>query len=273
MPDWSSQPGRVTSWWVVRCRVSDAGTAQTAAYTTPAYCTAATVSYRIKAVKPTGTVNEFKRRSVLIKVFVDGTQKASKVVDVGENVEFLSGTVSVSGLTSSASGHDIYLTATASDVTGTFMTGDVVYDYPEPPPSASQTYNEFGSTPESFVAPVPTDLGSEWTFLGYTISFSLSEPGHVEIDGEWNTLAATSGTLSTSSLSPAYFYGMYSGPLGGPYSYSGTTLQTVTVTGNWRKPQTSTDTINTEVEFTSVSVTLSGANVLAEGSVNYSAIQ
>lgn len=51
------------------------------------------------------------------------------------------------------------------------------------------------------------------------------------------------------------------------------TLTGVTVTAYWRKPQTSTDSINTVVEFSSVSVTLSGANVLAEGTVNYTAVQ
>ena len=252
---------------------SDTGTAQTAAYTTPAYCTAATISYKIKAVKPTGTVNQYQRRSVLLKVYVDSVQAASRTIDVGETVDFLTGTISVSGLTSSATGHDIYLTATASDVTGTFMTGDVVYDYPEPPPSASTTYNEPGSVPESFVAPVPAAMGSEWTFLNYTVSFTMSAVGHVSVGGAVNSLAATSGSYTTGSLSPAQFYGAWSGPIGGPYTYTSTTLLTVTVVGNWRKPQTSTDTINTEVEFTSVSVTLAGANVLAEGTVNYSAVQ
>jgi hypothetical protein len=253
---------------------TDTGTAQTATYTTPAYCTGAVIGYKIKAVKPTGLVNQFQRRSVVLKVYVDGVQAASRTISVGETVEYLTGTINVTGLTSSGTGHTIYLTAVASDYTGTFMVGDVVYDYQST--SDSSTYNEYGNSPESFSPPSPGSPGAGWEFLSYQVSFALSDGGNVSVGG--NSGSGSSGSFTTYSLSPATFNGPY-GCVTDPYSgeqvcsYTGTYLTSVLVTAYWRKPQTSTDSIDTEVVFDTASVTLAGANLLAEGTVNYMAME
>lgn len=261
---------------------TDTGTAQTAAYTTPAYCSAATISYKVRAAKPEGTVNTWQNRQVVLKVYVDDVEEASRTITVGDTIEYLTGTISVYGLTADENTHDIYLTATASDVSGTFMVGEVVYDYQTSQSSASfNVYSSDSIGAKDVTLILPQSPGAGWAVYDatYTVNYSgyycpSSYPADDPSGGglrtttsDWIKASRSSSSVSESRSS------IYQGWKWHCYGDAYGTLTGVDITAHWRKPRISTDSISTEVAFDSVSVTLTGANTLAEGTVNYVAME
>lgn len=281
----------------------DTGTAQTVAYRTPAYCSGATISFKVKAIKPTDTVNTFQRRSVVLRVYVNGSQKAARSVDVGETIEYITGTISVSGLSSYSSGHDIYMTATAYDESGTFMVGDMVYDYTTTSSSKSYTdpeahagcaangYPDGESDSDSDTFPVPySSAGSGWE--AYKVRYSANYTKRTSdgsnasasagcnlfstSDGDGNSTVEERSSPVTSARVSASASAWCSGV--GLDTWCGSAsamiqIHSITAQIYWRKPQGSTDSTFTEVVFDSASVYLTGANTLAEGTVNYVAME
>ena len=250
---------------------SDTGTAETAEYTTPAYCTAASISYKIKAIKPEATINTYKRRSVVLKVYVDDVEEASRTIEIGETIDYLTGTISVTGLSSSAVGHDIYLTATASDATGTFVLGNVTYDYEDGSETANLNISG-GITNFNFPDPVPSGDGWERTsYIQYV--FDL---GTCYSSNPWVQFRLAGGSVyDTKYISDGYavsYDQLFPTGTFGQGAYA-CVLQSVTTTASYRRPQSSTASLLTEVEFTSLSVTLDGASTLATGTVNYIAME
>lgn len=255
--------------------------AQTSAYQTDAECTALDIQYSVQSVKSTGVVSWYDRRQVLLRVMVDGVQAASRLIDIGETLDAVSGSIEVT--CSSAGVHDVYLTALGSDASGDdFRIGDPVYVYADPEAPAYPNVQSTGGDAESFTPPTPTHPGTGYELLNYTIEFTLDDEGKVFVGGNSANVNSSSGgsaSFTTSSLSSAYVDGhltsTYTEPITGikHYYYSSPTLTAITVTAHYRKEDTTTSGGMTSVIFQTATVTLSSANVLATGTVNYLAIQ
>ncbi|WP_027178768.1 phage tail tip fiber protein [Maridesulfovibrio bastinii] len=274
--------------------------ARTSAYTTPNYCTAASIKCYVRSKKPTEIINTYHKRNVLIEIYVDNEKKSEQLVEIGETLGPKEVITFISGLNSGI--HKIYLKATASDSEGTFVTADgLKYDertisgyteYTDPEAHASASANSYPSGSDSdsdydrFPVPYPS-AGDGWervkafyTFTyskrttatdlasasaGFSLRGGLSDGQNI-VDTVEITPPVSSAKVSASASASAHKPEEYGS------AYASIQVHSISVSMTVRKPKASNDMAETEIIFDSATLTLTGANPLAEGTVNYIAI-
>jgi Phage-related protein, tail component len=282
---------------------TDGATAQTAAFLTQPHCSGFTANYKLKANKPY-SAGVWHRRIATLRVYVQEEQsgdyviKASRAV-ITSSIGAYSGSISVTGLTSSAVGHKVYLTLSAVDYDhndngvvdvgidtfeAAMPTEVVITESAQAYPNAVLTGSTWsvGFTVGAAAVPAQGDgyqwentkmtivkqhvnTGSSWSdfnpraYIGGVSSF-----GSATSPATWNTTTEHVTNISTPPSSGSW-------SLGGAFSLGSRTctLTQFRYSLEWQRPDAS---LSTEIEFTSISLTLTGANTLAEGTVNYIAI-
>ncbi|BDQ36299.1 hypothetical protein SYK_06590 [Pseudodesulfovibrio nedwellii] len=262
----------------------DGVAAQTASYTTPPYCSACTIDYEFKANKPTDTVGIWHKRTAILSVYVDGVVEDTRSITTS-STGYYPGSISISGLTASATGHSVYLKLSATDDGANTFPASMSYDTQE----ASSLNNTLSGVwigqsvhSDSFSIPAAsTPSDGAWELYQIDISGNLTNTHTVTNDfvakvSIGGVTVTCSGAAGTATFSGTGTTSLTSSPTSGSLSHSTNSYMTNTATLNsvgytayWRK---GTDALLTKVEFTSISVTLTGANTLAEGTVNYMAI-
>ncbi|MDK2957792.1 MAG: hypothetical protein PWQ57_3290 [Desulfovibrionales bacterium] len=268
----------------------EGGTAATADFTTDNYCTGATIRYQVKAVKPTALAREYYYRTATLKVYVDGSEAGSKTIPIGNTVDFVSGTITVSGLPSGV--HNIHLTASAVDAVGTFATGATGYEYREA--SAEQSYG-ITATANVYIPEYNTGARTDSDSVSFTPPTAPPPSGDdwELYEAVYTPIASSSCSLDSGDLAGWMFScshdctpdGTYASARGagaitasvsadGHSTHHGSvtssiTLHSMSATLKYRRLMLATDSLLTAVEFSTISQELESVDVLATGTVNY----
>ncbi len=264
-------------------------------YTTPANTITITPNITLTSSRGTGTSGNFYRRTVRWRVeylsgggFVAGSWNTTALGDAAPATVTTNGTFSFP-----SSGTWVFRIVTeAFDSGGTFNTGtsfETVVDSISRTSAVTQTVGPFENATRTLDYTPSYTLPSGWTFVSVTYTYNYSyniayggfNPPTASITGSGLFFTSGSGTSlvrshtrSSNLLSFSVTAGFIPGSVGTPGAGSSASLTLNSVTGSVtrQRPLTNSTTAANSFSFNYYDFTLTAAQVLATGSLNWIAI-
>ena len=260
---------------------SDASFA-TSGVESPANTVAVTVAVKFKSVRGEGTSGIYAYRKVVWRINFWSWQTAWKELSLGATFDYVADAMSVGGLSPNA--HGFFIEAYCVDAGGTFSTGGSQYEYWSGVSSYSTDVTVAPGETKQIVLPslsLPSGyeiyqvdwevMGSSTAYGGFTLAgvgFSMGYNvfGGGNASGSIMTFSRTEFDVSAAAVNVTGYTGNAS------VQYQSGTLENLKATVYARKLITNSTTPENASIFESATYSLSAAQVLAEGTINWLAV-